>query len=193
MQRVVRIAGMVLVLAVAQSGVQAQAAPAGSLVVTTDSKVWVEGGSTVRSWKCAAKAIDATVQTGPEGPVASLERLVATANVTIKTADLECGNDTMNEHMRKALKQTEQPTLGFTLASYTLDPSGALTGTLQIAGQERPIQFPATITEDGGTIRVVGNKAINMKEWGVKPPSLMMGTMKVKEMVTIHFDLTVKR
>jgi polyisoprenoid-binding protein YceI len=184
---------MVLVLAVAQSGVQAQAAPAGSLVVTTDSKVWVEGGSTVRSWKCAAKAIDATVQTGPEGPVASLERLVATANVTIKTADLECGNNTMNEHMRKALKQTEQPTLGFTLASYTLDPSGALTGTLQIAGQERPIQFPATITEDGGTIRVVGNKAINMKEWGVKPPSLMMGTMKVKEMVTIHFDLTVKR
>ena len=193
MQRVVRIAGMVLAIVAAQSGVQAQAAPAGSLAVTADSKVWVEGGSTVRSWKCAAKTIDAALQTGPEGPVANLDRLVATANVTVKTAELECGNNTMNEHMRKALKQNEHPTIAFKLASYTLDPSGALTGTLQIAGQELPIQFPATITDDGTTIRVVGNKAINMKEWGIKPPSLMMGTMKVKEMVTINFDLTVKR
>jgi hypothetical protein len=32
-----------------------------------------------------------------------------------------------------------------------------------------------------------------MKDWGVKPPSLMLGTMKVKEMVTINFDVTFKR
>jgi hypothetical protein len=39
----------------------------------------------------------------------------------------------------------------------------------------------------------VGKQTINMKEWGIKPPSLMMGTMKVKELVTINYDLTVKR
>jgi polyisoprenoid-binding protein YceI len=140
-----------------------------------------------------AKAIDATIQTGAEGPTATLERLVTAANVTVKTAELECGNNTMNEHMRKALKQTEHPTIAFKLGTYTLAPNGTLSGTLQIAGQELPIQIPATITEDGGTIKVTGNKAINMKEWGIKPPSLMMGTMKVKEVVTINFDLTVNR
>jgi polyisoprenoid-binding protein YceI len=193
MRRVIRLAGVALAAAAAIGALDAQSAPAGNLTVSADSKVWVEGGSTVRAYKCVAKSIDATVQTGPEGAVSNLVSLVSKANVTIKTAELECGNGTMNEHMRKALKETEQPTIAFTLESYALDPSGTLVGKLQIAGQEKPITFPATITDDGTSVRVQGSKAINMKEWGVKPPSLMMGTMKVKEMVTINFDLTVKR
>ncbi len=31
-----------------------------------------------------------------------------------------------------------------------------------------------------------------MKDYGVKPPSLMLGTMKVAEKVTVHFDLLLK-
>jgi polyisoprenoid-binding protein YceI len=193
MRRVIQLAGVALAAAAAVGSLEAQSAPASRLTVSADSKVWVEGTSTVKSYKCVAKSIDATVQTGPEGSVSNLASLVSKANVTIKTAELDCANGTMNEHMRKALKQTEQPTIEFTLESYTLDPSGTLTGKLQIAGQEKPIQFPVTITDDGTSVRVQGSKAINMKEWGVKPPSLMMGTMKVKEMVTINFDLTVKR
>jgi polyisoprenoid-binding protein YceI len=191
--RVVRMAGVILAIAAAHSGLRAQSAPAGNLTVGADSKVWVEGGSTVRSWKCEARAIAATVQTGPDGAVANLAALVSSANVTIKTAELECGNGTMNEHMRKALKANEQPTIAFTLESYVLEPNGTLKGKLQIAGQELPVSFPATITDDGGTVRVIGKQTINMKEWGIKPPSLMMGTMKVKEMVTINYDLIVKR
>jgi polyisoprenoid-binding protein YceI len=193
MRRVVITVGLALAMTGSQFGLSAQAAPPGNMTVSADSKVWIEGGSTVRSYKCTAKAIEATVSTGAEGPVAALATLVSTANVAISTAALECGNGTMNEHMRKALKQPEFPTISFKLESYDVEPSGMLTGKLSMAGQDRAIQFPATFTDDGNAIRVQGNKAINMKEWGIKPPSLMMGTMKVKEMVTIHFDLTVKR
>jgi hypothetical protein len=31
-----------------------------------------------------------------------------------------------------------------------------------------------------------------MTEYGLKPPSLMMGTMKVKDAVKVHFDLLLK-
>jgi hypothetical protein len=31
-----------------------------------------------------------------------------------------------------------------------------------------------------------------MTEYGLKPPSLMMGTMKVKDAVQVHFDLLLK-
>ncbi|MEX2280895.1 MAG: YceI family protein [Gemmatimonadota bacterium] len=191
--RLARLAAIGLAAATIFGVLDAQSAPTERLAVTPDSKVWIEGGSTVRAYKCAAKAIDANLATGPEGAVASLAHLVGVASVTVSTAELECGNGTMNEHMRKALKQAEHPTIAFKLESYVVEPTATLTGTLQIAGQERPIQFPATLTDDGSTIRVQGSKAINMKEWGVKPPSLMMGTMKVKEMVTINFDLIVKR
>jgi hypothetical protein len=175
----------------AQTG--AKPSPGSIITFDSESRVWVDGTSTVKAYKCAAKAIVAELQEGPEGEAASVGQLVKSAVVTIATDALECGNGTMNEHMRKALKQTEYPKVSFTLDSYTLDPSGLLKGKLQIAGQEKEVEFPATITDNDGAIRVVGSKQINMKEWGVKPPSLMLGTMKVNQMVTINFDVIVKR
>ena len=32
-----------------------------------------------------------------------------------------------------------------------------------------------------------------MKEFGLKPPTLMMGTLKVDELVTVKFDLVMRR
>jgi polyisoprenoid-binding protein YceI len=180
-------------LATVSAQTTAQAAPGSNITFDIDSKVWVEGTSTVKSYKCAAKSIGATMQTGPEGESADVAQLVKSALVTVATGELECGNGTMNEHMRKALKLTEHPNVSFTLDSYTLAPNGLLKGKLQIAGQEKEIEFSATITEENSGIRVVGSKQINMKEWGVKPPSLMLGTMKVNPLVTINFDVIVKR
>jgi hypothetical protein len=63
-----------------------------------------------------------------------------------------------------------------------------------MAGAEQVIEIPATVTEeDGGVVRVKGEAEIRMTRWGVKPPSLMLGTMKVKDPVTIGFDVTVRR
>ena len=155
------------------------------------SKVWVEGTSTVRGFKCAAKTIDAQVVAEPG---ASLAQLVSGATVVIPVAQLDCGNGTMNEHMRKALKADANPSITFTLDSYALNGSAAtLQGTLDMSGQKKPVEIPATISEEGNLIHVKASKPINMKEWGVKPPSLMLGTMKVKENVTVGFDVAVKR
>jgi YceI-like domain len=199
MRRAAVMAGVVLASAVAfarlatSSAQTGSAAPGSVITFDTESKVWVEGTSTVKAYKCAAKSIVAEMQEGPEGSSANVAQLVKSAVVTVATEALECGNGTMNEHMRKALKQSEHPNVSFTLDSYTLDPTGLLKGKLQIAGQEKEVEFPATITDNNGTIRVVGSKQINMKEWGVKPPSLMLGTMKVNPVVTINFDVLVKR
>ena len=197
MRRAAVLTGVVLAAAVAvatgSAQTLAQAAPGSNLTLDAQSKVWVDGTSTVRAYKCTAKTIDATLETGPDGTGAAVATLVKSATITIATGTLECGNGTMNEHMRKALKQNEQPNVAFTLDGYALEPAGVLKGKLQIAGQEKEVQFDATITEENGAIRVAGSKQINMKEWGVKPPSLMLGTMKVNQMVTINFDVIVRR
>ena len=54
-------------LATVSAQTTAQAAPGSNITFDIDSKVWVEGTSTVKSYKCAAKSIGATMQTGPEG------------------------------------------------------------------------------------------------------------------------------
>ena len=155
------------------------------------STLWVEGTSTVRNFKCVAKKLDADVATTPG---AGLAELVTGASVVIPVAQLDCANGKMNEHMRNALQAEKNPQIVFTLRSYALDGKAAtLKGDLKIAGTVKPIEIPATVLDEESLVHVKASKAINMKEWGVKPPSLMMGTMKVREMVTVGFDVAIKR
>ncbi len=34
---------------------------------------------------------------------------------------------------------------------------------------------------------------LRMTEYGVKPPSLMLGTLKVADAVTVHFDVVLEK
>jgi len=43
-----------------------------------------------------------------------------------------------------------------------------------------------------GMLHVVGTHELRMTEWGLKPPTLMLGTMKVDERVKVGFDLLLK-
>jgi hypothetical protein len=36
---------------------------------------------------------------------------------------------------------------------------------------------------------VQGVHELNMTEWGIRPPRLMLGTLRVHEDVQVHFDL----
>jgi hypothetical protein len=186
----------VVLAAVVTAGAGHEAAGPEVLRLQPGSKVWVSGGSTVRDWRCDAKTVESALVPGTQDPAtADLEQLVQTGKVVVPVADLECGNGKMNDHMRKALKADDNPAIEFTMVSYELRGTQALLrGRLGIAGAQQDIEIPATVTqEDGGVVRVKGETEIRMTKWGIKPPSLMLGTMKVKDPVTIGFDVTVER
>jgi polyisoprenoid-binding protein YceI len=158
-----------------------------SISLEPSSKVWVKGDSTVRAFTCNATEISSQVQLSGSSEIAAL---VDDALITIPVDKLDCGNGKMNEHMVKALKTR---TIEFKLDSYKIDGANAtLNGTLTIAGTNKPIEIPGTATQEGSLVRVKATKQIVMSQWGVKPPSLMMGTMKVKDAVTVGFDVTLK-
>ena len=50
----------------------AQSAPTAYLNLTAESKLWVEGTSTVRSYSCRASNVDATVQAATPGAAAAV-------------------------------------------------------------------------------------------------------------------------
>ena len=171
------------------------------LSLTPESRLWVEGTSSVRSFKCEAKTFDAVVEsTSPTATAAVLggEKVVTKVDVTVPTNRLDCGNGTMNEHMLKALKAKEHAAVAFRLESYELTRSAEgtvvlMTGELTLGGVTKPITVNAQAQEgENGTLRVIGAHAVNMKEFGLKPPTLMMGTLKVGERVNVRFDLQLK-
>ena len=176
-------------------------AAANQMTLQPQSRLWVEGTSTVRSFQCRASELDARVETsGPGAAVAVVagEKAVQAVAVSVPAERLDCGNGTMNEHMRKALKTKDNPTIAFRLVSYDLAKASegvsvTMSGELALGGVTKPIAVTATATEEaGGSLRVVGRHVVKITEFGLKPPSLMMGTMKVGENVTVGFDLVLK-
>jgi polyisoprenoid-binding protein YceI len=108
-------------------------------------------------------------------------------------ASLDCGNGTMNSHMKKALKSDGNPQIFWKMSSYSVSGTDVtMKGRLSIAGKENPIELKATgDAESDGTIRMKGSTKFRMSEYGVKPPSLMLGSMKVGDPVTVSFDLVL--
>lgn len=171
------------------------------LTLQPQSRLWINGTSTVRSFECKATAFDAAVDAASPNAVSAVlagEKAVRTVAVTVPASKLECGNGTMNSHMLKALKAKEHQAIAFTLASYEMAPAGEamqgqLTGTLTIGGTQKTVTINATATEGAnGTLHVVGSHEVKMSEFGLKAPTLMMGTMKVGDKVKVSFDLFLK-
>ncbi len=171
------------------------------LTLQPESRLWVKGTSTVRSFECKAGALEAKVESTGPGATAALmsgAKAVTSAEVTIPADKLDCSNGTMNGHMKKALKVTEHPVIRFNIASYTLAKTSEgmqaeLTGTLTLGGVEKPVTVSALGKSEGdGKLRVTGTYELRMTEYGLKPPTLMMGTMKVNDKVDVGFDLLLK-
>lgn len=154
-----------------------------------------DGDSTVRRFTCKAKAVPVRVQaSGALAPE-------ALAGVTLELAkkQLDCGDGTMNDHMLKALQADKHESIRFVMSSVEAGAAkdGAVPmrvkGDLTISGQTRPVVLEASSrAADDGSLRVEGRHAVKMTDWGVKPPTLMLGTIKVKDTAVVRFDLTLE-
>lgn len=186
-------------LALALPATVAWAGASGALSLTAQSRLWVDGTSTVRSWSCKATTLDAELAAAPGavGAIMGGQKAITAVSLDVPVAKLDCGNGTMNDHMRKALKADKAPVISFRLSSYDMTKaaagmSGKLQGTLTIGGVTKPITLTATGTEENGALHVTGTHEVKMTEWSIAPPKLMMGTMKVGEVVKVGFDLYLK-
>ncbi len=191
--------GMALaLLAVLAGGAVAQGTNVVKLTLGPEKRIWLEGTSTVRSFKCTTQDFEA-VPTPPPSPSTPLDKAVQAVDVTVPVKSLECGNGTMDEHLRKALKADANPDIRFELKSYEVGAKTAdgtsvkAEGTLTIAGATRPIEVEGVVTPTATGLRVQGEKQILMTDFGVKPPKLMLGTLKVGDAVTVHYDVVLEK
>jgi polyisoprenoid-binding protein YceI len=170
---------------------------AGALPLTmgSESKVWVSGTSTVRGWRCESAQVSGT----SDATTTELAGIgTARGEITIPLSTLDCRNGTMNGHMRTALKATQNPSIRFRATQVRVTPSStsegtvAMTGQLTIAGQTREVTVNGTAVREGGALRVRGTEQLTMTDYGVQPPRLMAGTMRVHAPVTIGFDVVLR-
>ena len=170
------------------------------LELGAQSKLWITGTSTVRAFECKASIVDASIEdigAGTVEAVLSGKKAVRSVNLTVPAAKLDCGNGKMNEHMLKALKAEQFPTITFRLSNYDLVKATGgmradLQGELTIGGFTKTVTIDATGKElTGGSLSVTGTHSVRMTEYGLKPPTLMMGALKVGDKIDVKFELVL--
>ena len=173
--------------ALAPGAVRAQS-PRGGLAIS--------GSSTMRDWTCSARQFaTARDHAGRLTPAAARG-----VQLTFPVDAIDCGDADMNHHLRHALKASRYPTITFGLPDSEVARALAagpvpvrVRGQLTIAGETRPIQTDVTVRRAPGQgLQVQGEQSLRMTDFGVKPPVLMLGLLKVRDVVHVAFNVFVR-
>lgn len=129
-------------------------------------------GDTPTAVDLAVEVDSLQVQSGEGGvtPLTPPERVVARANAL------------------KALEQRRYPQIRFHAEDITATDGGyRLSGSLQIHGQTRDCVVELGVEDLGDEWSVSCEQQVRQTDFGVKPYSLAMGTLKVADVVTVSF------
>ena len=105
----------------------------------------------------------------------------------------------MNRDFLDALKAMSHPEIVFQLmeAAVVETPTGAddwyrlrVRGHLTIAGTTRVVETVVLGRQlENGQFQLRGSKELTMTEFGVQPPVALLGLIKAKDQIEVHFDL----
>lgn len=168
-----------------------------SLEVDKDeSRLWIEGHSNVNEFRCNANQYETNVQ--QNGRIEETNPSELEVGVDIIVESFDCGRSRMNRDLREALKADRHRAIQFRYLTtqdmryneesdtYSLLVEGLLT----VAGTEKNIVFEMTgelINEN--KIKAYGQTKIDMSDFNIEPPVAMLGLIKVRDRLTVHFNL----
>lgn len=160
----------------------------------SSSQIWVEGTSTLHDWTCNAAPISGSLDAAAnETGIASINGLT----VTVPISALDCDNGTMNGKLRDALGTSSiQFTLGDARVGNVNSGVFAIVanGQLTIRGTTRSQRITAEGRVAGnGQYRFTGSFPITMSDFGVEPPTALLGTIRTGDRTTVNFDVTTTR
>lgn len=171
------------------------------LAVGPESKLWIEGGSNLHDWSCKASSIEAAIEVDESFVKATTAAPTSLKKVQVKVPvrNLKCGNGKMDNNLYKALKADDAPEISYILATFEVVPGAVkdsftvkAVGALTVAGTEKTVNMDVTAARlpDGG-VRAEGTLPLLMTDFGVKPPTALLGTLRTDNKITVKFSLLV--
>jgi polyisoprenoid-binding protein YceI len=99
----------------------------------------------------------------------------------------------------KVLETAKFPKISFRSSAITATKKGdasywlQVNGTLSLHGVDRKVTLPVSITLKGNSVRAAGTFKLRQTDYGITPVSAAVGTIKVKDEVTLSFDIVASR
>ena len=111
--------------------------------------------------------------------------------IAIKAASLASSKDGLDKNMHKALKASEHPDITFKLSRLEAGASASTlkaVGLLKIAGVEKEVALDLKIAVNTTAVTVSGEYSLLMTDFGIKPPTAMLGMAKADNKITVRFE-----
>jgi hypothetical protein len=168
------------------------------------SVLWFEGTSTMHNFECKSQEVSLVLEkdaaTANPATASELMGLIRSGSVggvgmRVSVASLHSEKSGLDKNMRKAMDAEKYPDVSFRLETHEVAPAAGDTiaikaaGALTIHGQERKVQLAARAWSGDGGVWLEGSDALLMSEYGIKPPTMMLGTVKVGDRVTVRYRL----
>ena len=165
------------------------------------STLRVSGTSTVHDWESTTTATAVSITRRPGAGPADFPALVHASaiqdvDVRVPVRSLHSPRKGLDANLYKALKADAHPTIEVHLDRSTAAKAAAgdtthvtASGTIRVAGVERPVTLEARLHPGDGGTWLVGTNTLRMSDFGIKPPTMMMGTLRVRDPVTIRYRL----
>ena len=118
-----------------------------------------------------------------------------TAVVEVRVADMRSGIGLRDTHLRNAMRADSFPTIRFELVgAIPGERSGdtlAVTfqGHLTIHGVTKTIRAPGTVVLRAGGTDITAEFPVDMREYGVNPPSRFLGAIRVQPLTQVSVVL----
>lgn len=176
------------------SNTQAQSMNSYSSVSAENSRMWVTGTSTIHDWECPVNDFTAEIRASDDGETLSA---IGSITVTATVDAIECEKGKMNKKLQEALQSDDHPQVTFEAESAAITageeaPVAEAAGTLTMAGETRDLTVDATITRsDNGRILLTGRAPILLSNFGIDPPTALLGTLKTGDEVFVRFEIVL--
>jgi hypothetical protein len=158
----------------------------------------VTGTSTLHDWEMKSSAANCavTATVDANGNITAINGM----KFTFSAKSLKSGKGPMDKNAYKALKADSHPNIIAELknakvttkdnVNYTVNATVAL----NIAGKTKDTDIAVTMKKiNANTYSVSAKKKIAMSEYGVEPPSFMMGTVTTGNDVNIAFNFNITK
>jgi polyisoprenoid-binding protein YceI len=147
----------------------------------------ISGTSNLHDWESKATQVNISGKfDAANGSFRGVEGLVV--QVPVKSIKSEKGK-TMDSKTYDALLADAHPTIVFTATSVAVSGNSiTVPGNLKIAGKTQPATLKATWKSVSGGIQISGSYALKMTDFGIAPPTALMGTMKTGDGVTLEYS-----
>lgn len=178
-----------------------QSQPGPSFLIDPASRLEIHGSSNVNEFICTCRQTFVRLPfqiIGGHQPGRNIW-LFQNTQLRLQTQLFDCGNKVMNKDFYNALKSKTHPTMWIELE--TIDEVRPISTSwttfitqtrIIIAGARRSVPIQARVRRlSNNQIQILAEKALKMSDFGITPPTALMGMIKTNDEITIKLDLKV--